>query len=228
MYSGTIKSIVNDAAGNLSTIAYKNIYVDWTAPSCVIVNDGNGIDTDSVGSLTTLSANWTAAADSNSGITNYWYAIGTSSGATDLVNWTDNNLSTSVTQSSLNLTQGQTYYVSVKAVNGAGLTSICTSDGIVADVTAGVNENPNTVTSSLQPNPFSESTTLFFSQKAVQRIVITITDIFGKEIQIVNSDYPAGKHSITINADELQLAKGVYTCRISSNTFGSSVRLIKY
>ncbi len=227
-YSGKIKSIVNDAAGNLSAIAFENIYVDWTAPSCVTVNDGTGADIDASSSLTALSANWTASADINSGISKYWYAIGTSAGATDIVNWTDNNHSTSVIKSGLNLTQGQVYYFSVKAVNGAGLNSICNSDGVLADVTTGIRENENAIIVSAQPNPFNENAELFFSQKTEQIITITLTDVLGKEITIASAVYPAGKNSILLNAHDLKLAKGVYTFRVSSDKYASSLRLIKY
>jgi hypothetical protein len=69
----------------------------------------------------TLSASWTAH-DPESAITLYRYAIGTSPGGIDVVNWT-NTSSTSFLRSGLNLTPGQTYYVSVKARNEGGLWS---------------------------------------------------------------------------------------------------------
>jgi len=227
-YSGKIKSIVNDAAGNLSTIVSQNIYVDWTSPSCVTVNDGSGNDIDTISSLNTLSANWTASSDANSGISKYWYAIGTTSGATDIVNWTDNNLSTSVNHSGLSLIQGQHYYFSIKALDGAGLNSICSSDGVIVDATTtGIIENENTISISVQPNPFNESAIVFFSQKTEQRLIITLTDVLGKQIQIANASYSAGIHSVEINADGLQLSKGLYTFRISSDKSTSTLRLIK-
>ncbi len=227
-YSGKIKSIVNDVAGNLSTIVSKNIYVDWTAPSCVSVNDGNGSDIDATASMNSLSANWTTSTDPNSEIAKYWYAIGTTAGATDVVNWTDNNMNTSITNSALTLTQGQIYYFSVKAENGAGLNSVCNSNGIVADVNTGINENENAITISAQPNPFNENATLFFSQKTEQKITLSLIDILGKEIQLANTTYTAGEHSIEINAEELKLSKGVYILRISSDNFTTSLRVIKY
>lgn len=227
-YSGKIKSIVNDVAGNLSNIASQNINVDWTAPSCVTVNDGNGSDIDVIGSTTSLSANWSASIDPNSGISKYWYAIGTSSGATNVLSWSDNNLNTSVTNSGLSLISGQTYYFSVKAVNGAGLNSICSSDGILVDATTNISENENVITISAKPNPFNQNATILFSQKVEQKTTITLTDILGKEIQIANTIYSAGEHSITINAEELMLAKGMYTIRVSSVLYTSFLRLVKY
>lgn len=227
-YSGRIKSIVNDVAGNLSTIADHTLNVDWTDPSCVTVNDGVGYDSDTVSSLSSLSANWTASADANSGIANYWYAIGTSPGATDVVSWTNNASSTSITKPGLSLSQGQIYYFSVKAMDGAGLNSICTSDGILVDATTGINENENAITISIQPNPLNENATIFFSQKTEQKITISLIDILGKELFLANTIYTAGEHSITINTDELKLSKGVYILKISSNKYSTSLRTIKY
>ena len=145
-----------------------------------------------------------------------------------MTNWTDNNLNTSVTESGLTLTQGQVYYFSIKSVNGAGLNSVCSSDGILASIIAGIDENQNAINVSVQPNPFNENATLFFTQKTEQRLTITLTDVLGKEIVIANTNYAAGKHSIDINASELKLAKGLYTFRISSEKFSSSLRLINY
>ncbi len=60
----------------------------------------------------------------------YNYAIGTSAGATDIVNWTSNGTNTSITHTGLTLTSGTTYYTSVKVKNNALLeTTLITSDG---------------------------------------------------------------------------------------------------
>jgi spore germination protein YaaH len=105
--------------------------IDWTAPSTVVVNDGTSADIDITNTATQLSANWNAATEPNSGLITYWYAIGTTSGGTNIVNWTNNGTNTNFTQSGLTLINGTTYYISVKSDNGAGLTSaVSTSDGI--------------------------------------------------------------------------------------------------
>jgi PKD repeat protein/N-acetyl-anhydromuramyl-L-alanine amidase AmpD len=129
-----IKSIVNDIAGNLSSINYYDLNIDWTPPTCVTVNDGAGSDIDTTTSANTLYANWATSSDPNSGIAKYYYAIGTTAGGTDVVSWTDNGLNTSVTKSGITLTNGQHYYISIKTENGAGLTSICNSDGILVNI----------------------------------------------------------------------------------------------
>lgn len=203
--------------------------MDWSDPSCVTVNDGNRSDINFSNSTSSLSANWTTSTDANSGIVKYWYAIGTTSGATALVTWTDNGLTTSVTNTGLSLTAGQNYYYySFKAINGAGLSSICSTNGVLVSMTTDISENENEIIVAAQPNPFDENTTVFFSQQNEQRVTIALIGILGKEIQIANTVYPAGNNSINLNADALKLAKGVYTFRISSDKFTASLRLVKY
>ena len=105
-----------------------------------------GADIATVTSTSTqLSANWDASTDPESGISGYQYAIGTTAGGTDITTWTSLGNVTTVTQTGLTLVLGQTYFFSVQAVNGAGLTgSAANSDGqTVVDIT------PPTVTSSL-------------------------------------------------------------------------------
>ena len=74
-----------------------------------------------------LSANWSSATDTHSDIARYWYAIGTTAGGTDVLNFTDNAWYDSVVVTGLNLNYGTTYYFTVKSENGAGLMSGNTS-----------------------------------------------------------------------------------------------------
>jgi len=226
--SARIKSLVIDSAGNFSAVATQDINIDWTNPSCVTVNDGTGNDIDTTTSFSALSANWTTSADVNSAISKYWYAIGTTAGATNVVSWTDNALNTSVTKSGLTLLPGQNYYFSVKAFDGAGLTSICSSDGIFADLNTNINETKNDLNILVQPNPFNENTTVVFTTQSEQKIRITLTDMLGKEILISEKIYSAGKHNINISSNELKLSKGIYTFKLVSDKASSSERLIKY
>ncbi len=53
----------------------------------------------------------------------YYYAAGTSPGAGDLIDWTDNGTGTSFINTDVELEPGQTYYTTVIAENGAGLLS---------------------------------------------------------------------------------------------------------
>ena len=102
---------------------------DPTPPSApAIVRDGTGsFDWTFTYSSVTLSANWDSSADAESGITKYWYAIGTSAGDTDVATWTDNETNTSVTVNNLVLSIGSTYFFTVKAENGVGSQSSVTN-----------------------------------------------------------------------------------------------------
>jgi len=126
--SGFLVSNISAAGATMSfTVTY-----DTSPPSDIaLVNDGTGQDIDTATSGTTLSANWPAASDTESGIARYLYAIGASPGATDTAGWTSNGLLTTVTRDDLALASGTTYYFSVKAENGARLSSgVTTSDGV--------------------------------------------------------------------------------------------------
>jgi N-acetyl-anhydromuramyl-L-alanine amidase AmpD len=123
-----IFSIVKDNAELWSTVAEGSVAIDFTAPAAVsTVNDGTGTDISVTTNGSQLSANWAASSDENSGILRYEYAIGTTAGGTNIVNWTSNGTSTSVTRTGLTLTNNTTYYFSVRVVNGAGLISSVTS-----------------------------------------------------------------------------------------------------
>ncbi|MDD3685481.1 MAG: glycosyl hydrolase family 18 protein [Bacteroidales bacterium] len=128
-----IKSIVTDASGNISTVAGFDVNIDFTAPlASTSVNDGPGGDIDVTYVGTQLQANWAAAVEPNSYVTNYEYCIGTSAGASNTVAWTSNGTNTSVTRSGLTLISGTTYYFSVRSTNVVNLTStVSSSDGIM-------------------------------------------------------------------------------------------------
>jgi hypothetical protein len=64
-------------------------------------------------------------------VAEYQYRIGTTAGGGQVVGWTSVGTATEVTRSGLHLTDGTTYYFSVKAKNGGGMWSaVGTSDGV--------------------------------------------------------------------------------------------------
>lgn len=87
-------------------------------------------------SASELSASWTCS-DDYSGIAGYDYAIGTIAGGTDVREWTSNGTSNALTATGLSLANGQTYYMSVRATDGAGNQStVGISPGVIVDTTA--------------------------------------------------------------------------------------------
>ncbi|HAH31465.1 MAG TPA: hypothetical protein DCL44_04020, partial [Elusimicrobia bacterium] len=137
MYYFTVKA-QNGAGLQSSAVNSNGQRVDATAPSVTgAVNDGTGADITYTSSLTQLSANWAAAADGQSGISKYLYAIGTTAGGTNVAGWTDNGAALTVTRTGLGLADGQTYYFTIKAQNGAGLQgSAVNSNGQKVDTSA--------------------------------------------------------------------------------------------
>ena len=222
-----IRSITKDVAGNLSAVASQNVNIDWTIPTSFSVNDGTSIDIDTTHSLTQLSANWTMSADTNSGLVQYLYAIGTTPGATDIVNWTNNNLNTSVTQTGLSLVQNQYYYFSVQSKDSAGLLStVFSSDGQIALLATGINEHIATSGLYVYPNPFTNITNIKYRITENSKLEITLCDVLGKEIILYNNNQTAGSYELTINAVDLQLSKGIYFVKLKTDTMQKVVKII--
>jgi len=138
--SGMFKDVAgNEYAGftdatswNFSTSAV----VDVTAPSAAsaVVYDGTDADVDTINTTKTIKANWTGFTD-EVGIASYDWAIGSTSGGTEVKEWTSVGNVTTATDSTLTLTGGVKYYVSVRASDGAGNQSeVVTSDGVMVEV----------------------------------------------------------------------------------------------
>ena len=63
------------------------------------------------------------------------------------------------------------------------------------------------------PNPFNGNTTITFQLPAFGRVVLTLYDLLGREVQeLVSREFPAGKHSILLNTSGLP--SGVYLYRL--------------
>ena len=102
---------------------------DTTPPTKPIVEDAGEYTTD----LIQLTASWDAE-DLESGIAEIQYALGTTSGGTEVFNWQalSDPSQHDFTITGLSLQQNITYYISVKVKNGDDLWSeVGTSDGIV-------------------------------------------------------------------------------------------------
>lgn len=115
LYYTFVKAI--DMAGNSAVIVSDGWKPDVTAPTVGTVDDGTYA---SPGSTQTVS--WGAGNDSSgSGIDHYELAIGTTSGGTEILTWSNVGTVTSITESNSALNfGGGTYYVSIRAVDIAG------------------------------------------------------------------------------------------------------------
>ncbi|HNW45296.1 MAG TPA: lectin like domain-containing protein, partial [Elusimicrobiales bacterium] len=109
-------------------------YVDISTPEeAPYLYDGTGADTDYATSLTTLSANW--GASPSPGASAYYYAVGATAGAADVVPWASAGTALAVTETGLSLSEGSTYYFSVKAYNSSSgyYSPVVSSDGQLVD-----------------------------------------------------------------------------------------------
>jgi subtilisin family serine protease/N-acetylneuraminic acid mutarotase len=133
VYSLTVQGAVGadgieiaPTVGCTFTVDYAGAAGDTTPPPVPAVEACASTNSD------TLSASWSAY-DPDSAITLYRYAIGTTSGGTDVINWTETS-EPSLLRSGLSLIPGQTYYIAVKARNEGGLWSVA---GIPGGLVAG-------------------------------------------------------------------------------------------
>jgi hypothetical protein len=122
--------VATNGAGGVLRLTTDGVTVDTTPPMGGTVRDGTGSDVDTQTSLTTIDANWFGFFDSQSGISEYEWAIGTTPGGTDVQPLTSVGTATAATRSGLTLALGVTCYVTVRATNGIGLFNSSTSDGV--------------------------------------------------------------------------------------------------
>jgi len=118
----------NGGKSEIWSFLYKGILTALT--DIGFVYDGLSNDDDYTNSTNELSANWDEIAEAAS----YLYAIGTTEGGTDVLDWTENGTVNSFTNSSLSLINKKKYYVSVKTENAdASFGEVKSSDGITID-----------------------------------------------------------------------------------------------
>ena len=128
-----------DSVGNISTTATSDgITVDTDVPviSSVLEGAASGDDVDYQNYSDSLTISWTGS-DAASGISVYEYALGTTSGGDETINWASAGTATSDTLTGLNLTEGSTYYLSARGTDIAGnISDVLSGDGITIDLTA--------------------------------------------------------------------------------------------
>ena len=142
------------------------IVIDTSPPSVGFVLDGPSGSADiDFSSSTTLQAHWEDIRDPDSGIKEFWYAIGTSPGGTQVLDYRSVglNTSTSCKPSLCNTQSGVTYYTTVRAVNSAGGIAWFESSGVTIDTTA-----PSTV--DVIVNDKSSESTVYASPSSSLRV----------------------------------------------------------
>ncbi|WP_193789079.1 beta strand repeat-containing protein, partial [Zavarzinella formosa] len=122
--------------GNNVTVLLNHTVVEGLAARLFVVNDGPGSDVN-MQTSTTIAANWSPFPDDGNGVASYQWAIGTSPGGTDMQDFTDVGLATNAANAALPLTAGQTYYVTVRAVDSLGKHGLAASSNGVTYVGPG-------------------------------------------------------------------------------------------
>ena len=228
--AGKISSITKDNLDNLSAIGTESVDIDWTKPlvTTLYVQDGTATDQDTTYTGAQLDVNYSMAKDSNSGISTYYYAIGRTPGAQDIIGWTANGLNYTATEL-LNLQSGQKYYAMVKAMNGAGLVSdSVVSDGILFLNTTGIEESGLFNDLTVYPNPTSDKASVSLISTAPTNLHYTLTDAQGKFIESKELLVHEGITTLEIDTGILGLSKGIYfiTLRAANKTI--TKKLIVY
>ena len=227
-YSCKIKSLNVDVAGNISSIANQDLLIDWTAPNTIAtINDGTSTDISVTTNSTNLQANFTASKDTNSAVVDYIYAIGTTAGATNIKNWTSNGNSLNINSTGLSLVNGQTYFISVKAKNGAGLySSVSSSNGQTCNVATNIIEyNKSKSFLSIYPNPSIDSFMIRLVANKIELSQLSIYDVNGKVLHEENININSGMNDITIS--DSYLVSGIYFIILKSSEGIKYGRLIK-
>jgi FG-GAP-like repeat len=146
----------NQGSSNVSVLLNHFVQVgpsftlhDTTPPTAGSANDGTGADIDFQPYTTSIAANWTGFSDAGSRIANYQWAIGTTPGGSDVQAFTSVGTRTSAMNSLLNLTEGATYYVSVKATDNSGNSRVFSTNGVtIVPAASYLKKNTGTFTDS--------------------------------------------------------------------------------
>lgn len=204
--TGMLKAVSLDATNQWSAPAMETYLIDRSAPLFSLVADGVGVDIDTTNS-TTLEGSWDSE-DIHSGVALFEFALGTSSGSTDVLDWTANGLSAMMSHVLVAPIYNQVYYISVRATNGAGLYSSSSSDGqLILSPDAGIDVSflENIV---IYPNPSSE---VVYFTNVEEPFTAVLMDMNGKEV--LRKEISVTENSLSIS----NVAHGSYSLVLQVN-----------
>lgn len=198
--TGRIISIVTDNVNNISSAVTEDYLLDFSSPELDHLNDGSGNDIDTV--LTALlEGNWLGI-DVHSDIQKYTYAIGTLPNLDDVVTWTDNGATASLSELIPSPIYGQMYHISLKVTNNAGLESIYVSDGQRYLEGLGITES-ELESINVVPNPASNNISITGTSISPSQIVIynNLGEVVysGNEVSNINvSSFANGSYHVYV------------------------------
>lgn len=229
--SGRIHSFCSDSSANMSTLIEELVNVDYTLPQLGLqFDDSLSSDIDSI-YTSILSANWDVASDSNSAISNYEISFGTSSGATDIQNWTS---TTNLNFETLPLTliENQQYFANLRAINGAGLVSdFISSDGVVYLVLDSI---PTDTTTSVESNEINKTFFMCFPNPTVDELQLIVSESFnGELVLLTNSGEQVYSEKVNLSKGEMHkismkyLPSGNYFIQLQDKNRKTTLSIIK-
>ncbi|MBW7868687.1 MAG: T9SS type A sorting domain-containing protein [Brumimicrobium sp.] len=179
--AGVVRTLSTNTANRISEVDSLLFNVDWTAPVFDFVNDGDlntDLDTIYVG-LLSASSFWNAD-DPNSGISNFEYAIGTTPGSDDIINWSPVLGGQSTIINSGNFILDELYYFTIRAINGANLIEESSSDGFrFISATSNITLEDNQAIL-IYPNPTKD-----YLNISIQNEIITGVEIYSADGKLV-------------------------------------------
>ncbi len=97
------------------------------------------------------------------------------------------------------------------------------------DLNLGVEEETNVFADvQVYPNPFNKLTTLSYSLQYEGRVSIELFDVIGKSAGVLfEGNRNAGSHSVEIDGDKLNLAKGNYILKLSGENGSLTEKILK-
>lgn len=129
------------------------------------------------------------------------------------------NWSTGAATAAATVTTAGTYTVTVTSARG------CTKTQSINVIATGVNEIANTIQNvRLFPNPNNGLATLEISTSYSSEAVITVSDMIGRELMLMNKELAIGTSNIAINTSEF--AGGVYFVNVKCGTQNNVVRMV--
>jgi hypothetical protein len=129
--------VEGENAAGLKAQVYSNcLLIDHDAPRHGTINDGLSDDIDYQSGDTVFHANWNGFDDGTrgSGLADYEYIL-TNQNDVNVTSWTSVGLQTNVTISGISLVDGNTYYMTVRAIDRVGHYKEIKSDGVYIDTT---------------------------------------------------------------------------------------------
>lgn len=78
------------------------------------------------------------------------------------------------------------------------------------------------------PNPFSKTTSVVFELANTEQVQINLADINGRSIEVFQGILQAGQQRINIDAEKLQLAKGIYTVQLLAGGVSRAKTIVRF